>query len=116
MVSKSQIKLVRQLGQKKYRDQHQLFVAEGLKVIREFVEENYQLHQLYALEERHFPSQHVSLVNQAQMKAMSDLKTPSDALAVFAMPRTQTSFSVRCSPCFGEHSRSWKFGHNHSPL
>ena len=91
MVSKSQIKLVRQLGQKKYRDQHQLFVAEGLKVIREFVDENYQLHQLYALEERHFPSQHVSLVNQAQMKAMSDLKTPSDALAVFAMPKTQTS-------------------------
>ncbi|GIR50531.1 MAG: hypothetical protein CM15mP59_2730 [Flavobacteriaceae bacterium] len=25
------------------------------------------------------------------MKAMSDLKTPSDALAVFAMPKTQTS-------------------------
>ena len=91
MVSKSQIKLVRQLGQKKYRDLHQLFVAEGLKVIREFVDNNYQLHQLYALEDRHFPSQHVSLINQAQMKAMSDLKTPSDALALFAMPKTQTS-------------------------
>ena len=90
MVSKSQIKLVRQLGQKKHRDQHQLFVAEGLKVIREFIDENYQLHQLYALDERHFPSQKVSLVNQTQMKAMSDLKTPSDALAMFAMPKTQT--------------------------
>ncbi|GIR50530.1 MAG: hypothetical protein CM15mP59_2720 [Flavobacteriaceae bacterium] len=39
---------------KKYRDQHQLFVAEGLKVIREFVDENYQLNQLYALEEDTF--------------------------------------------------------------
>ena len=90
MVSKSQIKLVRQLRQKKHRDQHQLFVAEGLKVIREFIDENYQLHQLYALEERYFPSQYVSLINQTQMKAISDLKAPSEALAVFAMPKTQT--------------------------
>ncbi|MEC7616775.1 MAG: RNA methyltransferase [Bacteroidota bacterium] len=91
MVSKSQIKLVRQLRQKKHRDQHQLFVAEGLKVIREFIDENYQLHQLYALDERHFPSQYVSLINQTQMKAISDLKAPSEALAVFAMPKTHTS-------------------------
>jgi len=91
MVSKSQIKLVRQLGQKKLRDKHQLFVAEGLKVIREFIDENYQLHKLYALDQRHFPFQNVSVVNQTQMKAMSDLKTPSDALAVFAIPKFQTS-------------------------
>jgi TrmH family RNA methyltransferase len=45
MVSKSQIKFVRQLAQKKQRDQHDLFVAEGHKVVQEFINENYQLHQ-----------------------------------------------------------------------
>ena len=41
MVSKSQIKFVRQLTQKKQRDQLDLFVAEGHKVVQEFIDENY---------------------------------------------------------------------------
>ena len=35
MVSKSQIKFVRQFAKKKQRDQSRLFVAEGHKVVQE---------------------------------------------------------------------------------
>ena len=67
-----------------------MFVAEGVKVIREFINENYQVHQLYTYDQKHFPSQKITLVNPTEMKAMSDLKTPSDALAVFVKPAIQS--------------------------
>ncbi|HBT11399.1 MAG TPA: RNA methyltransferase, partial [Leeuwenhoekiella sp.] len=50
MVSKSQIKLITSLAQKKYRQQNALFVVEGIKGIREFLDSSYVLHSLYALE------------------------------------------------------------------
>ena len=90
MVSKSQIKFVRQLAQKKQRDQHDLFVAEGHKVVQEFINENYQLHQLFTSDLSLFSSHQAIVVSQSEMKAMSALKTPSDALAVFAKPNEQT--------------------------
>lgn len=90
MVSKSQIKFVRQLAQKKQRDQHHLFVAEGHKVVQEFIDENYQLHQLFTSNPSLFSSHQVKLVSQSEMKSMSALKTPSDALAVFTKPSEQS--------------------------
>ena len=77
MVSKSQIKFVRQLLQKKQRDQHHLFVAEGYKVVQEFINENYQLHQLFTVDSSLFSSHQAIVVSQSEMKTMSALKTPS---------------------------------------
>ena len=90
MVSKSQIKFVRQLAQKKQRDQHDLFVAEGHKVVQEFVNENYQLHQLFTTDSSLFSSHQAIVVSQSEMKTMSALKTATNALAVFAKPDVQT--------------------------
>ena len=90
MVSKSQIKFVRQLAQKKQRDQHHLFIAEGHKVVQEFIKENYQLHQLFTSNLSLFSYNQATLVSKSEMKTMSALKTPSDALAVFAKPNEQT--------------------------
>ena len=90
MVSKSQIKFVRQLAQKKQRDQHHLFIAEGHKVVQEFIKENYQLHQLFTSDLSLFSYNQATLVSKSEMKTMSALKTPSDALAVFAKPNGQT--------------------------
>jgi TrmH family RNA methyltransferase len=89
MVSKSQIKFIRQLAQKKQRDQHDLFVAEGHKVVQEFINENYQLHQLFTLDLSLFSSHQAKVVSQSEMKTMSALKTPTNALAVFAKPDVQ---------------------------
>ena len=43
MVSKNQIKHITSLHQKKYRQQAQLFIAEGKKVIEELLNSNYEL-------------------------------------------------------------------------
>ena len=41
MLSKNEQKKIRLLGEKKYRSKLGLFVAEGLKIVRELVEEVY---------------------------------------------------------------------------
>ena len=51
MVSKNQIKLINSLQQKKYRFEHQLFIAEGVKVIQELLQSKIVLEHLFATEE-----------------------------------------------------------------
>ena len=47
MLTKSQIKLIKSLDQKKFRLQHQLFVVEGKKGITEFLKSEFKLNHLY---------------------------------------------------------------------
>ena len=51
MVSRSQLKYIQSLGQKKYRDEEGVFVAEGPKLIKELIESHVELTQVYALNE-----------------------------------------------------------------
>ena len=86
MVSKSQIKLITSLAQKKYRQQNALFVVEGIKGIREFLDSSYVLHSLYALDGV-FEDQDTTEVSPAELKKISFLKTPQKALALFEIPK-----------------------------
>ncbi|MEC8682191.1 MAG: TrmH family RNA methyltransferase, partial [Bacteroidota bacterium] len=86
MVSKSQIKLITSLSQKKYRQQHGLFVVEGIKGIQEFLDSHYTLHSLYALK-GYFEAQNAIEIAEAALKKISFLKTPQKALAVFEIPK-----------------------------
>lgn len=47
MVTKNQIKLITSLVQKKYRKQHHLFFAEGIKVINELIDSKFELDHVY---------------------------------------------------------------------
>ncbi|MAZ28971.1 MAG: RNA methyltransferase [Cytophagaceae bacterium] len=89
MVSKSQIKLITSLSQKKYRSRHGLFVVEGLKSIEEFLNSGFKLHALYALDG--FFEQVPPPVRQGedkeQLKKITFLKTPPEAIAVFCIPQ-----------------------------
>ena len=49
MLSKSQIKLIKSLAQKKFRAQHGLFTVEGVKGITEFLNSLFSLEHLYLL-------------------------------------------------------------------
>ena len=53
MLTKNQIKLITSLKQKKFRIQHQLFVVEGIKVVHEFLNSNYELDAIFAVDD-HF--------------------------------------------------------------
>lgn len=88
MVSKNQIKLITGLQQKKYRNEHQLFLAEGVKVIQELLQSNIVLDHLFETESifETVPAARKTLVKEADMKRMSALNTPSSCLAVFHIP------------------------------
>jgi len=88
MVSKNQIKLITGLQQKKYRNEHQLFLAEGVKVIQELLQSNIVLDHLFETESifEMVPAAQKTLVKEADMKRMSALNTPSSCLAVFHIP------------------------------
>jgi RNA methyltransferase, TrmH family len=88
MVSKNQIKLISSLHQKKQRLAHQLFFAEGVKVIQELLESNFELEQLYTTQ-NDFESVLVSkktIIEDSDLKKMSALATANTCLAVFKIP------------------------------
>ncbi len=88
MVSKNQIKLISSLQQKKYRIANRLFIAEGVKVIQELLQSNFELEHLYTTQndfEEVLKTKN-TLINEADLKKISALTTPNTCLAVFKMP------------------------------
>ena len=75
--SKADIRLIRSLGQKKFRQEHGLFVVEGEKMVGE------------ALTQKCFPVEAVyrtADIGEELMGRMSLLSSPSPALAVLRIP------------------------------
>ena len=90
MLSKSQIKLIKSLSQKKFRNSHGLFVVEGIKGIKEFLNSDFQLISLYSTVERfEVGKDQLSLIDERDLKKISSLKTPQQALAVFKIPASK---------------------------
>ncbi|MBP6758017.1 MAG: RNA methyltransferase [Flavobacterium sp.] len=88
MVSKNQIKLITSLQQKKYRFANQLFFAEGIKVIQELVESNFELVHLYTTQDdfEEVSSNKRTIISESDLKKISALATPNSCLAVFKIP------------------------------
>ncbi|WP_194765737.1 TrmH family RNA methyltransferase [Tamlana sp. I1] len=86
MLSKSQIKLITSLKQKKYRQQHGFFVVEGLKTIKELLESSLELYALYTTESFDANLSAEVLISETDLKRISFLTTPNKALAIFRMP------------------------------
>ena len=87
-LSKNQLKLITSLGQKKYRQKHKLFVAEGIKVVREFLQSSFELHSLFTTNNsfQGIPSNKVFQISSADLHKISSLKTPNKVLALFHIP------------------------------
>ncbi|OXA79898.1 RNA methyltransferase, TrmH family [Flavobacterium aquidurense] len=88
MVSKNQIKLITGLHQKKQRFANQLFFAEGVKVIQELLQSNFELEHLYTTlnDFETVQSAKRTLINEQELKKISALATPNSCLAVFKIP------------------------------
>ncbi|HSI71469.1 MAG TPA: RNA methyltransferase [Gillisia sp.] len=87
MVSKSQIKLITSLEQKKYRAKTGLFIVEGKKGISEFLQSSLQLETLFTAEDIfNTPASKTSLITPEELKKISRLHTPQTALALFKIP------------------------------
>jgi TrmH family RNA methyltransferase len=88
MVGKNQIKLIASLHQKKQRSANQLFFAEGVKVIQELLQSNFELEHLYTTQDdfEEVISSKRTLINDSELKKISTLSTPNSCLAVFKIP------------------------------
>lgn len=87
MLSKSQIKLITSLAQKKGRTKNGLFFVEGIKGITEILESDFTLHSIYTTSEI-FNSEKAKtfVVSEGELKKISKLKTPQTAVALFEIP------------------------------
>lgn len=92
MLVKSQVKYIQSLGQKKFRNDEGLFIAEGPKIVKELIESGAtQVHQVFALQEwinENFPATkprgktEIIEITQAELEKISQLTTPNKVLAV----------------------------------
>ncbi|WP_296313588.1 TrmH family RNA methyltransferase [Winogradskyella sp. UBA3174] len=90
MLSKNQIKLIKSLGQKKYRQQLNLFTVEGVKGINEFLNSDYELETLYTTELVFEASNNqIQEISEFDLKRITSLKNPNTALALFKIPQNR---------------------------
>jgi len=90
MVSKSEIKLITSLSQKKYRKRHQLFVAEGVKLVEEFINSDYKTHKIYATDDYNgkIALSELNIISEKELNKLSNLHTANTILGVFYIPIT----------------------------
>ena len=77
MLSKNEIKEIRALGQKKFRDERGLFVVEGEKLVDEALRSGFDVVDLYRTDD----------IGQETMGRISQLTHPSPVLAVVRQPQ-----------------------------
>ena len=90
MFSKSQIKLINSLAQKKYRLRHNLFPVEGKKAVAELLSSHLTLHHLFTTEDIFdVPFDKKDVVSPTDLKKISQLSTPQTVVALFEIPEDQ---------------------------
>lgn len=98
MISKSILKLIRSLEQKKFRTEHQLFVAEGNKIVSELIHAHQPIEYLIAtsnwfLSQKKLPKVNVIEVSESELERISFQKTPQQVLAVCKMVKKELNIS-----------------------
>lgn len=90
MVSKKQIKLIKSLQQKKFRNQYGLFVVEGIKLVQELLDSDFKVNGIFTTDLSVINShdQSVELVTEAELRKMSGLTNPNRILGVFEIGKT----------------------------
>ena len=87
-ISKSQLKLITSLSQKKYRQKHKLFIAEGIKVVQEILNAAFSVERLFCTDDfsTDIPDEKTTRISEADLKKISNLKTANKVLGLFKIP------------------------------
>jgi len=101
MLSASQIKYVKSLQQKKFRDLYNTFIAEGEKIVNELPGSNLQVDEIFATQDwveknrglfsSNIPTHTASCKD---MERISGLKTPQSVIAVIKKPDVGGGFYI----------------------
>jgi len=91
MLSKNQLKFIRSLKKKKFRQTEQLFLAEGIKVVEELINSAFKVHQLYATESysNTLKSDDIQLISEKELRLVSDFSSPNQILGIFEIPKSK---------------------------
>ena len=80
MITKNQIKLIKSLTLNKNRDKHNLFIAEGPKIVDELLKSEITLKTLYSTSENYTSIDRSIVINSMELKKISNLKSPNLSL------------------------------------
>lgn len=103
MISKNQIKFIQSLHSKKNRDQEQLFIIEGVKLVSEFLlTTHFEIHSVYATSDfignnKDIISKSGSVINELseeELKKISLQASPNQILAVIKAKKPQLNVNL----------------------
>ena len=81
---KADIKLIRSLSDKKFREKHSLFVVEGEKLVQEAIDSDYTVEKLFYTKD----------IGEELMSKITLLSSPSPALALIRIPEKRGSIAL----------------------
>ena len=95
-LTKNEIKFVKSLQIKKYRDSHQLFVVEGEKLVSELLAQNtYKIDTIFHTSDYNLSGLNASInhisISENELARISSLKTPNKVLATVKMKKHFTT-------------------------
>jgi len=90
-ISKSKIKQIASLQQKKYRLKEGLFIVEGTKVVDEFLNSNFELECVFCVQDvsEKYKNYHPTIVTEVELKKISSLKSPNKILTLFKIHKNK---------------------------
>ena len=96
MVTKSELKYIQSLSDKKVRLETGCFIAEGVKLVGEMIAAGYPLKAVYALDTWESPDAtlEVTRIEAFELDKMSMLQTPNQVLAVAMMPQKKETLDL----------------------
>jgi len=87
MITKNQIKLIKSLRLKKNRIQSGFFTAEGEKIIDELLQSKLETVHIFSTVNKYNFSDYYIPIKNAQLKQISNLKTPNNVVGLFKIPK-----------------------------
>lgn len=91
-LSKNEIKFVRSIQQKKFRDQEGLFIVEGVKVVQELIQQgNFKIKAIYSTHPEEFPEAPVTInkISDSELERISGFKQANKVLALVEIKEAQ---------------------------
>ncbi len=96
MLSKSKVKYIQSLGQKKFRDEHNVFVAEGPKTVLDLAKGSLvKIQAIFALPgwlsqyRNSFGKTEIVEIGESELEKVSLLKTPNEVIAIVEKPEAR---------------------------
>lgn len=89
MLSKRELKILRSLRQKKFRNEHGKFLVEGEKLVQEAIESDFEVEAVYHGQNQILPkhgSFAVQEVSQKELSQISSMKNPPGIMALVRIP------------------------------